>query len=68
MRHILRRGAALVLIAIAACAHNINDGDSEPAPRPDPIPVHVKNENYLDMNVYVVSSGVSRRLGMVSGN
>lgn len=30
--------------------------------------VHVKNENFLDMNVAVVVSGVSRRLGQVSGN
>jgi hypothetical protein len=68
MRHILRRVATLALIAVAACAHNKNDVDEELMPRPDPIPVHVKNENFLDMNVFVVASGVSRRLGTVSGN
>ena len=30
--------------------------------------MHVKNENFLDMNVAVVASGVSRRLGQVTGN
>lgn len=36
--------------------------------RPEPIPVHVRNENFLDMNVYVIVSGVARRLGLVTGN
>ena len=36
--------------------------------RSEPIPVHVKNENFLDMNIAVVVSGVSRRLGNVVGN
>jgi hypothetical protein len=67
MRHTLRRAAVIALVAIAACFRN-NAPENEPDPRPDPIPVHIKNENFLDMNVYVVTSGVSRRLGTVSGN
>jgi hypothetical protein len=53
--------------ALAACSHK-NDPNAEPVPIPDPIALHVKNENFLDMNVAVVASGVSRRLGTVSGN
>src|SRR5262249_52830472 len=37
-------------------------------PRAEPIAVHVKNENFLDMNVFAVVGGVNRRLGTVSGN
>jgi hypothetical protein len=67
MRISLRRAAAFAMIALAACAHN-QGSEEDLDPRPDPIPVHVKNENFLDMNVFVVTSGVSRRIGTVSGN
>ena len=39
-----------------------------PAPYREPIALHVKNDNYLDMTIAVVSRGVSRRIGMVVGN
>jgi hypothetical protein len=62
-----RRFAMLLLIAAAACARKgVEQEDMDP--RPDPIPLHVRNENYLDMNVYVLVNGVQRRLGIVSGN
>jgi len=58
--------AALAVLS-AACSRNpepdIDDGISR-----DPIVIHVKNENFLDMNVFVVASGASRRLGTVTGN
>ena len=60
------RSAALLVVFLAACSRN--KGTEDFYPRADPIPVHVQNENFLDMNVFVVSSGVSRRLGTVSGN
>ena len=63
------RFVVLALVALGACSHN------QPARRTrsrrsqhEPIRVHVRNENFLDMNVAVVASGVSRRLGQVSGN
>src|SRR5437764_7974815 len=59
------RGALVAIITVAAlsaCSHN-NDPNAEPVPIPDPISLHVRNENFLDMNVAVVASGVSRRLG-----
>jgi hypothetical protein len=61
------RAGALVVMVLAACSRN-KTGTEEFYPRADPIPVHVQNENFLDMNVFVLASGVSRRLGMVPGN
>jgi hypothetical protein len=63
----LRAALLAVVLASAACARGKNS-DEAPDPRPDPIPVHVKNENFLDMNVAVIVSGQSRRLGTVQGN
>jgi hypothetical protein len=60
------RVTAVVLLAAVACSHK--KPGTPPEPRPDPILVHVKNENFLDMNIAVVISGVSRRLGQVPGN
>jgi hypothetical protein len=52
--------------ALAGCSHQkVDTGEDY---RPDPIPLHVQNENFLDMNVFVLINGVSRRLGMVTGN
>jgi hypothetical protein len=61
------RAIAIVVVLLAACSRNKTGGDDF-YPRAEPIPVHVINENFLDMNVFVVSSGVNRRLGLVSGN
>jgi hypothetical protein len=61
------RVALLFLVATAACARQVQTGP-EIDTRPEPIPVHVKNDNFLDMNIAVVASGVSRRLGNVVGN
>jgi len=58
----------LVLVVAAACSRNKDIAEDEGDYRVDPIPVHVKNENYLDMNVGVIASGVTRRLGTVTGN
>jgi len=61
------RVVASIAVLLAACSRNKAQNE-EFYPRADPIPVHVQNENFLDMNVFVVSSGVSRRLGLVTGN
>jgi hypothetical protein len=59
----------LALVALGACARNKSDeAEAEMEPAHEPIKIHVRNENFLDMNIAVVSSGVSRRLGQVSGN
>ena len=58
--------AVLLLAAVVASCRG--KPGAQPEPRPDPILLHVKNENFLDMNVAVVISGVSRRLGQVTGN
>jgi hypothetical protein len=59
--------AFVIVLAVSACFRNKHE-DDDFYPRMEPIPIHVKNENFLDMNVSVVSSGMSRRLGMVPGN
>jgi len=58
--------AGAVFAALSGCSHNKMETGEDL--RPEPIPVHVRNENFLDMNVYVVVSGVARRLGLVTGN
>ncbi|HVX38647.1 MAG TPA: hypothetical protein VHB25_03655 [Gemmatimonadaceae bacterium] len=62
------RLAVLLLASLSplACLHR--NPNEQIAPRPDPIEVRVKNENYLDVNVALVVSGVSHRLGTVTGN
>jgi len=57
-----------LLVLVAACSRNKGDVDMEEDLRVDPIPIHVKNENFADVNVAVISGGVSRRLGQVTGN
>jgi hypothetical protein len=67
-RRLFRGGIlAASLVVAGACSRN-KPGDYEPDPRFDPIPIHVRNENFLDVNVAVISGGVSRRLGLVNGN
>lgn len=63
----MTRAAFLSFLLLGACFLRAKPGEI-PEPRPDPIPVRVKNENFLDMNVYAVVSGVQRRLGTVAGN
>jgi hypothetical protein len=56
---------AMVAVLVGCSRHQVDTGEDY---RPDPIPVHVRNDNFLDMNVYVVVSGIARRLGTVTGN
>lgn len=58
----------LTTLASACVRHPETEDDQEPQQKADPIAVHVRNENFLDMNVFVIVSGVSRRLGTVTGN
>lgn len=62
------RGRTVAMLLLAAVACSRGKPGAPPEPRPEPILVHVKNDNFLDMNVAVVVSGVSRRLGTVTGN
>jgi hypothetical protein len=64
----LVRGGILAIALVVAASCSRNNQDTDPDPRFDPIPIHVRNENFLDMNVAVISGGVSRRLGLVTGN
>ena len=63
------RSIALLLVALAtACLRHPATEDDQPQEKAEPIHVHVRNENFLDMNVYMIVNGVSRRLGTVTGN
>jgi hypothetical protein len=55
------------LLVLAACSRN-KELESDADFRPEPVQIHVRNENFLDMNVAAVAGGVTRRLGMVTGN
>jgi hypothetical protein len=64
--NVLRRVAvAIAIVMLAACSRHKVSGLEYVH---DPIPVHVRNENYLDVNVFVYAGGVRRRLGLVPGN
>lgn len=66
MRSVSRRTFALALFALSACFLRGKPGELPP-PR-EPIPVQVRNENFLDVNVYANVGSQSRRLGTVTGN
>jgi hypothetical protein len=58
---------ALALLG-AACSHHANQAESEPAPeRNEKTTVKVQNQNFQDMNVYVLAASQRVRLGMVGG-
>ena len=60
---------ALMLLALAtACVRHPETEDDEPPEKAEPIQVHVRNENFLDVNVFMIVNGASRRLGTVTGN
>ena len=58
----------LLALAPACVRHPQTEDDQEASVKADPIHIHVRNENFLDMNVFVIVNGVSRRLGTVTGN
>ena len=66
-RAMSRRLALVALLLVSACFLRAKPGESS-EPLPDPIPILVRNENFLDMNVYASAGGMQRRLGMVPGN
>ena len=62
------RLAMVLLVAVGACSRNNPETGAAFDPRPEPITVFIKNENFLDVNVALISGGVTRRLGQVNGN
>ena len=59
----MRRFVALALLA-AACTHRANQSPPEPQQRTT---VSVRNQNFSDMNVFVLGAGQRVRLGFVTG-
>jgi len=65
MRAHVVRGALLVLALLGAgCGRAFKSGSREPDPRTTLL---VENQNFLDMNVYVIRGGQRIRLGTVPG-
>jgi hypothetical protein len=52
-----------LLLTASACAHS--GGGDEPQPTRTPVSVEVSNQNALPMDVYVLGSGITHRLGTV---
>jgi hypothetical protein len=63
-----KRLAFALVVAVAACSRNNPETGADFDPPPEPISVFVRNENFLDVNVSIITGGVTRRLGQVSGN
>src|ERR1044072_6483984 len=59
-------GATATLSGIGACSRT-NEAGGEVAPS-NAIGLHVRNDNFLDMDVYAVSDGLPTRIGTVTGN
>jgi len=60
--------AAATLSGAAACSHNTYEAAGEVAPA-NSIDLQVRNQNFLDMDVYAVQAGgLATRLGTVTGN
>ena len=59
--------AAMSTLATVSACSRTQTAAGEIAPATS-IGLHVKNENFLDMDVFVVSQGVATRLGTVTGN
>ena len=59
----MKRFLALALLA-AACTHGANQSPPEPQPRTT---VRVRNQNFSDMNVFILGAGQRIRLGFVTG-
>jgi hypothetical protein len=51
---------------VSACSRT-NEAAGEVAPA-SAIGLHVRNDNFLDMDVYAVSDGLATRVGTVTGN
>lgn len=61
--------AALTTASVATgCGSYTGGGAAGEVVPANAIEVQVKNENFLDMDVFAVSNGVSTRLGTVTGN
>src|SRR5262245_26813274 len=62
--------AVTLAVSVTACAkrtYHTSAGEVETA-EPRSLLLTVENENFYDMNVYVVSGALGTRVGMVSGN
>ncbi len=57
----------VTLGSATACSHNYYEAGGDVAPA-QMIGLTVHNDNFLDMDVYLVSQGLATRVGTVTGN
>jgi len=62
--HVVSGALLAFALLCAGCGRAFRSGPHEPEPRTT---LRVENQNFLDMNVYVVSGGQRIRLGTVPG-
>jgi hypothetical protein len=63
-----KRRTSIWLLGFALLSTGCHQGGSRAAPEPqEQTRVRVQNQNFLDMNVYVLGGGQRIRLGMVPG-
>jgi len=54
-------------VAVPACAGSNVETATPPAPQPGTAVLHIQNDNAMDMNVYIVSQGMTWLLDLVPG-
>jgi len=54
-------------VAVPACAGSNVETGATPAPKPGTAVLHIQNDNSMDVNVYMVSQGMTWLLDLVPG-
>jgi len=62
--HVVRGGLLVLALLGAGCGRAFKSGPREPDPRTT---LRVENQNFLDMNIYVIQGAQRIRLGTVPG-
>jgi hypothetical protein len=63
----LRAGLIVLLGLSSACGASRTTPTSSPEPSSDEIPVQIDNQNYSDMEIYVVKNGQRLLIGQAGG-
>ena len=58
--------AALIIMPLAQSCRSHNAYEVDPT-QPDMVILQVRNDNFLDMDIYALSSGLPTRIGTVTG-
>jgi len=68
VRNVIRAAlVAGIALALGACSHQVAPEEGTGGPKP-PTVLKVENQGFVDMTIYVLSSGQRVRLGLAVGN